>query len=87
MKLGLYPPLATGNCESCWHVKEKRDHILGGGKHCIITATGGQAKELCGQLPPSLYLKRGPDEDTAKKRTKCFHLRFLSMKQRRICQH
>ena len=59
-KLGLYPPLATGKCESCQHIKGKKDHALGG-KHCFFAATGGQANELDGQLPPSFCFKRGHD--------------------------
>ena len=59
--MGLYPPLATGKCESWQHIKEKGTMYWGGGKRCFFAATGGQAKELGGQLPPSLYVKRGPE--------------------------
>ena len=31
-----------------------------GGETLLFAATGGHAKELGGQLPPSLYVKRGP---------------------------
>ena len=42
--LGLYLSLATVKCESYQHIKEKRDHVLGGGKHCFFAATGGGSK-------------------------------------------
>ena len=38
----------------------KRRGPCTGGQKLLFTATGGQAKELGGQVPPSLYVKRGP---------------------------
>ena len=40
--VGIYPPLATGKCESCQHIKVKRDYVLGG--TLLFAATGGASK-------------------------------------------
>ena len=49
LQLGLYPPLATGTCESCQHIKEKKDHVLGGANTAFLLQLGEEAKELGGQ--------------------------------------
>ena len=48
----------AGKWKICRHIKENGP-CADGGKHCRFTASGGQAKELGGQFPPSLYVNRG----------------------------
>ena len=53
------------------NTSKKKIPVLGG-KHYFFAATsGGQAKELGGQLPPGLYVKRGPCEARP---THCIHV-------------
>ena len=51
--------LATGKRESGQHIKEKGT-IYWGGQYTVFNSNWGQAQQLGGQLPPCLYIKRGP---------------------------
>ena len=42
------------------NTSKKKGTMYWGANTAFFAATGGQAKELGGKLPPSLYVKRGP---------------------------